>query len=288
LKQIRYFFEFLVFSNLFIAGCALLMVNQTTHLIIQQSPIRSYLGFVFSSTLCSYSFHYYLTYESLVHSKRIRWAQRYRPVYVVLFILGTAGVCFFGFKMIAFWRWMLPAVVATFLYSAPKIPHALFRVLRKVAIGKTIFLAFIWAYVTTILPVIVAGGLDLLKLEGRTNAFWLFGISQFLLIYAICILFDYRDRQDDRASGVKSLITYLDEKSIRILYYASLAMYAVVIILLGNHGFTVTQMIILLIPAIILSLIFNQATRNFSDAYYYFFLDGLMAFSALLFILYRL
>jgi len=38
----------------------------------------------------------------------------------------------------------------------------------------------------------------------------------------------------------------------------------------------------LLLPAVIVTVLFGYLKRNFSDYLYYFFLDGMMAFSALL------
>lgn len=274
MKQIRQFLAFLIYSNLFIAACAVLMVNQTTRLLLDQNPDRNLTFFVFFSTLCSYSFHYYLSFQSVIPSERIKWAGRYRYIYVIIFFIGLAGVVFFGYPLLPYWPWLLIAAVATFLYSAPKIPHPLFIALRKVAIGKTIFLAFIWMYVTTVLPLVVA------RADWEIN-FTLFIISRFFLIYAICILFDYRDRQDDKAAGVRSLITYLGENSIRFLFYFSLVVFGISTgsMIYGNRLITI---LILLIPGIILAFSYNYARRNFSDVFYYFFLDGLMALSAAL------
>src|SRR5205085_12328620 len=176
------------------------MVYQTTWLLLNSAPQPEYTGFVFSSTITSYSFHYYLTYQSVLPSKRLEWLKKFRVVHLTLFLLGLAGVIIFGFKLLPHWPWLILAAVATFLYSAPKIPHPLFRSLRKIAIGKTIFLAFIWMYVTTMLPVIVAG-------QSSTAEYWIFAINRFFFIYAICILFDYRDKADDKAAGIKSLVT---------------------------------------------------------------------------------
>ncbi len=107
-------------------------------------------------------------------------------------------------------------MVLTFLYSAPKVPHATFRWLKKIAIGKTIFLAFVWMYVTTLLPFLIA---DASK-QGWMEAV-LLSIYRFFLVYAICILFDHRDREEDRAEGIRSLITSLEEPHLDKLYYAS-------------------------------------------------------------------
>lgn len=66
-------FRFFVYSNLFIAVCAILMVNQTYDLVLHSPPDKYLMAFIFSATICSYSFHWYLTSGSLVESPRIEW-----------------------------------------------------------------------------------------------------------------------------------------------------------------------------------------------------------------------
>ncbi|NOT50157.1 MAG: UbiA family prenyltransferase [Chitinophagaceae bacterium] len=267
--------QFYVYSNLFIAACAVLMVYQAGWLLLGEDPPCFLTGFVLFSTICSYSFHWYLSSGSVIPSERIQWLKKYRFIHIILFITGLVGVGFFFYHLREYWFWLLLSAFATFLYSAPKIPHPLFRLLRKVAIGKTIFLAFVWMYVTSVLPVMV------------TNAAWntgftLFAISRFFLIYAICILFDYRDRQDDKAAGVRSLITYLGEKSITGLFYFSILVFFASTLLLLNYNYRLLPVILLLIPGVITAALYDYARKNFGDMFYYFVLDGLMAFSALL------
>jgi len=257
------------------------MTYQTTWLLLNSDPTFNYLGFVFFSTLTSYSFHYYLTYQTVYPSHRLVWLKQFRNVHAVLFIIGSMGAAYFGLMLLPHWPWLIMAAVATFLYSAPKIPHPLFRNLRKIAIGKTIFLAFIWMYVTTILPVIVAN-------ETSRPGFWIFVINRFFFIYAICILFDYRDKEDDKAAGIKSLITYMGPKSISTLFFISIGIFTVTAFLLFFFGYPFIIILILLIPGIILSASFEYSRKNFNDMYYYFVLDGLMALSSVLLLLWKI
>src|SRR5882724_6327018 len=133
------------------------MVDQTYLLIIHQPPDINLLFFVFFATICSYSFHWYLTSHSEIPSERIGWTNKFRYVHVLLFIVGICGAAYFFFPLIKHWFWLALSAIITFLYSAPKIPQKYFRALRKIAIGKTIFLAFVWMYATTILPIIISG-----------------------------------------------------------------------------------------------------------------------------------
>lgn len=267
-------FRFFIYSNLFIALCAVLMVNQTYQLT--HSPADSYfMPFVFFSTICSYSFHWYLSSPSVLSSPRIAWQHRNHQLHLAFFIAGLIGSAIFFLYLRQHWFWLSLSAVTTFLYTAPKIPHRYFRALRKIALGKTIFLAFVWMYVTTILPVMVSD-------TPWRNGFTLFIISRFFLIYAICILFDYRDRGDDKIKGIRSLITWLDEKGIRNLFVFSLLVFAVTTAGLLFYQYSILAVTILFVPGIITAMLFNYARSHFADMLYYFVLDGLMALSALL------
>lgn len=273
--------RFFVYSNLFIAVCAVLMVNQTSQLLLNSSPGIHLTAFVFFATLCSYSFHWYLTASSVLPSPRITWLKKNHAVHLVLFFVGLAGSAVFFFYLLPIWPWLLVSAFVTFLYSAPKIPHQYFRALRKVAIGKTIFLAFVWMYVTTVLPIVESGA-------AWSSDFFLFMISRFFFIYAICILFDLRDREDDKAAGIRSLITYLNETAISNLFVISLVLFSASSLWMLNYNHRILDIILLLIPGFITAALFRYASRHFSDLLYYFVLDGLMALSALLMLIARI
>lgn len=274
-------FRFFIYSNLFIAICAVLMVNQTCDLLLHASPDKYLLGFIFSATICSYSFHWYLTSQSVIKSPRIQWLKDHRVFHLVFFFMGLAGCGFFFFFLLSHWYWLLLSAVITFLYSAPKVPHPWFAALRKVAIGKTIFLALVWTYVTALLPVLIAGG-------AVTTAVILFTVGQFFFIYSICIMFDFRDKEDDKITGIRSMVTWFSEKGVDRLFFGCLAFSAFNTILLLRYKFSLASIIVLLIPCIITALIYNHAKRNYSDYLYYFVIDGLMMFSSLLILVFRI
>lgn len=255
----------------------MLMLAQTSRMLQSAPPSFDLLAFVFFSTICSYSFHWYLT-PATGDSDRIHWLARHKNTHLFLFIIGIAGAVTYGILLISHWHWLVFAAFITFLYSAPKVPHPWFRLLRKIAIGKTIFLAGVWMFVTTILP------LGISDQPWQTDHI-LFAISRFFLIYAICILFDYRDKEYDISVGIRSLITWLSEKSIDALFCFSLAVFTLSTLWMSYYGHSVTVIITLLIPGVITALIYSHAKTNKSDMLYYFVLDGLMALSAVLYLL---
>ncbi len=268
-------FRFFLYSNLFIAGCATVMVYQSCYLLLQERPVTWFVWFVFFATICSYSFHWYLTPpDQGLYSDRIPWLAKNRKVHLVLFWIGLFGSAVSSSFLLQFWTWLLLGIFLTFLYSAPKLSYPYFIWLRKMALGKTIFLALVWTYVTTMLPLIISG-------HSWEPAFTLFSAGRFFFIYAICIMFDYRDREHDRMQGIRSLITELSDKGINYLFVISLLAFSILTIMMANYGLSNLSLIILLIPAGITAALYTYSQKSSSDFLYFFVLDGLMAVSAI-------
>lgn len=266
-------FNFFLFTSLYIACCAVIMLYQTYTLIIGKPVDLYFAAFAFFSTICSYNFHWALTPHSIAPSHRLQWDEKHKSYHFLLSVIGLIGSAIFFFFFIEKWIYIFPAAILTFLYSAPKIPLYFFQFLKKVAIGKTIFLAMIWTYVTAALPILIEGEFTLKAL--------LFCTGQFFLIYAICILFDFRDREDDKADGIRSMITYFNERGIDILFTISVIISMILTLLLNQEGLSWINIIILLIPSFVLISLYKHSKRNFSDYLYYFVLDGLMMLSGL-------
>ena len=268
------FFDFFLFTSLFVSCCAIVMVYQTYALILNK-PLNSYFaGFVFFSTVCSYNFHWALTPNSVAPSHRLQSVEKHRRNHFLLSIIGLVGAAIFFFYFKEKWFYILPSAILTFLYSAPKIPHAFFQLLKKVAIGKTIFLAAIWAYVTAALPALIE--------DSFSEKAVLFSIGQFFFIYAICILFDFRDKEDDKADGIRSMITFFNERGVNALFIISVTLFIIFCLLLQRTGIPWPNIFVLVLPSLLLIGLYRHSKRNFSDYLYYFVLDGLMMLSGLI------
>lgn len=273
--MVRRLFDFFIFSSLFIAGCAVIMVYQVNKIFHLYHPSKSYLWFVFFSTICSYNFHWYFTPDTVSENRRILWTQQHKQLHLLLIIVSFVGAILFFLQLTEYWQWIGISVILTFLYSAPKLPFRPAYFLRKIAVGKTIFLAMVWMYVTSVLPIILSG-------ERWELPHLLFCCGRFLFIYAICIIFDFRDREQDKRDGIRSMITYFNETGINILFYSSIIIFLMTTSALYFLGFSFILVITLIVPALIVAGLYQYMKRNFSDYLYYFALDGLMAFSALL------
>lgn len=272
---LRAAFNYFLFTSLFIAGCAMLMVHQAYELMTLHFDLAGYLAFVFFSTLSSYNFHWFLTPDTPSENARVRWTQQHKMLHLALTFIGGLGSAWFFFHFIHHWYWLMGAALLTFLYSAPKLSHGPFPLLKKIAVGKTLFLAFVWTYVTTILPIAFDG-------YSWNNQSLFYILSRFFLIYAICIIFDYRDRDYDRKEGIRSMITWLNERGINTLFYVTVLLFVGSTVALRFYHMPAWAVLCLLSPLLILLPLYPVAKKNFSDYLYYFVLDGLMMFSSIL------
>ena len=251
------------------------MVYQAYSLIIGK-PVNAYFAvFVFFSTVCSYNFHWALTPHSIAPSQRLQWDEKHKSYHLLLSIAGLTGAAISFLFIKDHWFYIGVAALLTFLYSAPKISFTPFQWLKKIAIGKTIFLAMAWTYVTAVLPILIEGSPVMEK-----TIFFCSG--QFFFIYSICILFDFRDRDYDKKEGIRSMITYFNERGIDILFTISVIIFITLTLLLYRTGLPWLNISILLVPVFLLIGLYKYSKKNFSDYLYYFVLDGLMMLSGLI------
>ncbi|MEI6948315.1 hypothetical protein V9K67_14050 [Paraflavisolibacter sp. H34] len=256
------------------------MILQTWYLFQLQPELR-YLLFVFFGSLCSYNFHMLMTPGIYGGSEKMQWSVRHRWLHLALFLLGLAGAGYYVLHLLEHWPWLMATAFITFMYSAPKVPFPIFRDIKKIAIGKTVFLALVWTHSTALLPLVVSQ----VHWQGTHG---LFILNRFFLIYAICVVFDFRDREEDKREGIRTLITYLSERGINILFWCCLLLFAFTTLLLYRQGFAAADCIALFLPGLILALLYDYSKKQPSDVLYLFVLDGLMMFSAVLLFLLHL
>ncbi|MEP7145601.1 MAG: hypothetical protein ABI792_01190, partial [bacterium] len=274
------FLNAFIFGNVFIAVCAVIMVIYTTYSFHLNIDFH-FLYFVFFATLTSYSFHWYLTPDVQSTSERYIWVNNNKPLLLLLFIVGITGSLIFIYALRDHILLLLVVAFITFFYSANKIPLRPFQLLKKIILGKTIYLAMAWTLVTVVLP------LAMNRMSPDQENI-LFSLNRFFLIYPICILFDYRDREEDWKQNIRNIVGVLSIKSIRIFYYSCLIIFFFTGILLLKDYYSVIQFCILVFPGILLLFSYNYSILTKSDYWYYFYLDGLMMLSGVLFLIFCL
>jgi 4-hydroxybenzoate polyprenyltransferase len=105
-------------------------------------------------------------------------------------------------------------------------------------------------------------------------------------VYAICILFDIRDREEDRQKRIRALPTILSGQSIMRIYYLSLLFSFLSTIMMLWSGMPMVLFICMMVPIIICIFLYHHSIARKDDMFYYVILDGLMMLSALLLFVY--
>lgn len=249
-----------------------MMTWETLHMAGLKNPYIIF--FVFFATLLTYHVHSLINVVYPASTTRHQWNVSNRHVLIIFIITALTGTVYFFVPFIQHPIPFLLAGLLTFLYSAPNLKGKPFVFLRSIAVGKTLYLACMWTYATAILPIIAIDTASHKVLDALTG-------NRFFLVYAICILFDRRDQQEDREKGIHALPTLLNERSIGMIYFTSLIL-SMFFAIIYSWPVLNTTTTFLLLPPVICLFLFHPTRYRKGDLLYYILLDGLMMLSALL------
>ncbi len=267
-----------VFTNIYMALGTVLATYGTAATFKLQLPPMFYV-FVFMGTLTSYSWHWYFTPTTTHVRDRENWSVVNSKILLVCAILGTIGAIVTVLQIPT--TYYVPIAIAASiagLYTAPKLPLPMFKNLRKVVFAKTLYLAIGVTFVTVLLPLLVA------------NTPWIAGtkayiIHRFALIFAICILFDVKDKQADMQGGIKNILNLLSMPLTSVITQVFIALSIVGCVnTIGCYSSVIVAL--QFIPIILLMVLVNRAIAEpNNEVLFYIYLDGLLFINGLILIL---
>lgn len=265
--------HFILSHSIFIAVCATALTFQTALLLKCSISLYVY-GFVFFATLCSYNFYWVLSKLSFASKENIQGIIKSQAVSYLLLFISSVGFLYCFLQSSIPLHVVITAISLTMLYAIPLLPVSFLKFTRRAGVLKTILLAFTWAYVTVIIP--------LQKEYGLLNSADLFIISRrFLFMLMLCIIFDNRDKDLDKIRGLRSLATDLSPSILRTLIYFIFILLFSSNLLFRNYGISLPQSIALQVSTIALLFVYLYSGKKQGYLFYYFFVDGMMLFSAL-------
>ncbi len=268
--------NFLLFSNVFIAVCALAQALVTYNLLGMR-PDKSILAFLFFSTLAQYNFSILLSKPAQPQKspfRRVKWIFGHYRIMITISIIS-------GLSLLPLWLFLdTPAKILTFFLAVASIAYALpiFSFgnkrfgLRNIPGIKLFLIALVWSLSTVLLPI--------LQLESSENVL-IFGgdtvlliSKRFLLVAAITIPFDIRDLFQDRSSALKTIPVMLGEQKANVFCQALLIAYLVLLFIFSKNfdkNFFALSFTILLSGWLIFK---SNLEKN--EYYYFFYLDGIL------------
>lgn len=265
--------HFILSHSIFIAFCALALTFQTA-LLLQLHVEPFVYGFIFFATLCSYNFYWVISKLSFTSKGNLQATLKKQGTAFLVLLVSSAGMLYCFVRSSLPVHLTLMAICLTVLYAIPLLPVPFLKFTRRAGVLKTILLAFTWAFVTVLLPL----QKDLLSL----NHAGVFIFSRrFLFMLMLCIIFDNRDKDMDKIRGLRSLATDLGPVTLRMLIYCIFLLLFVSNFFFRNYGISLSQSVALQVSTLALLIVYFYSNKKQGYLFYYFFVDGMMIFSAL-------
>lgn len=183
MQILKRLFDFYIHASIHVSVAVLALVLMTNHMF-QQAFDLPMAGFAFFGTLFGYNF---IKYEVFFREK-LPFRKSLMPILIVsIFSLFAGAYCFFCLKF----KTQITSVVffgLTFLYTVPIFSSK--TNLRNWTGIKIYIVAFCWAGVTTLLPMMNFG------IEPYQDIFIKFW-QRFLLVIVLILIFEIIDLKDD-------------------------------------------------------------------------------------------
>ena len=269
-------FSGLVFDNIFIALCAVALVQVSRKVLHQAYAITAVDSFVFFSTLLVYNLHKSLSLlprqSPFAVLNLILSSQLSRPFRALIYsgILGTAA----SFILLDALQQILVTGLAlvTFAYSFPvlKIKNTRKRI-RELFIIKVLVISLVWSIVTAGLPAVHE--------RFSSIPFFLLFTERLLFIFAITIPFEIRDMEQEKKWGNKTLPVVLGAQKSKHLAYLLLALFSVLVLahfLLVCRPAEPSLAAAMILSAGAAGLLIYLTEMQRSSFFFKFFVDGTM------------
>jgi 4-hydroxybenzoate polyprenyltransferase len=276
-KLLQPVFDFLLFSNVFMALCAVAQ-GLVVFYLIGSRPLYTICALLFVSTVAIYNFSILLTKPKnpeKSENRRVRWFFAHHRLMVTVTIVAILSLIplFFLISMESRILLIFLAIIS-FAYSLPlfSLGDQKFG-LRNIPGLKQFLITLVWTMSTVLLPVLEAQDMHLTNISLRDTTILL--AKRFLFIAALTVPFDIRDLFEDRESGLKTVPVAIGEKRAYLFCQVLLAGYIVLLFLYRNNGFN-ADFFALTFTAILAGWLIFKSKWKRNEYYYFFYLDGVL------------
>lgn len=264
--------DLILYSNAWIAVCAVAMCFQTQLLLTSRIKLVPLGAFILFATLFLYALHRLVGLRKAGDFKTIgRYfvIERFRSHISFYALLAGLATFWYAWQLPwAVWWWMWPGVLVSLAYVLPVFGRS--RRLRDFPYIKIFLISPAWSWITVLLPAVE------LNLLQNVPLFFIF-LERLFFIFAISFPFDIRDLEIDRSHSVKTIPALLGLRKSKILAMVSLFLSAFFgwmafrldIYSLGGFGGLLSS---LFLTAIVIA--FTHPQRH--DYYFTGLVDGMM------------
>lgn len=277
-KYLRQTLDCLLFSNIFIAFCAVAQAL-VTYRLLDAKPDTTILAILFCSTLALYNFSILLPKPENPKTspfRRVRWIFSHYRLNATLTIIAT-----FSLMLLALFLSIPSFALLSFLglisvaYNLPIFRFGNRRFgLRNLPGGVKLFLiAFVWSLSCVLLPIVELENTQAFDFPTRDVV--LLAVHEFLFMAAITVPFDIRDLFQDKQNSLQTLPILLGEKRAVLLCYGFLLLY-LVLLFLPIHPFNRWNAAGLILSICLSAWVIFKSNPSRNEYFYFLFLDGMM------------
>ncbi|TAL61398.1 MAG: hypothetical protein EPN85_04940 [Bacteroidetes bacterium] len=263
--KIKKWIDFLLYSNIFISVCAAGLTAETYRFVHSQINL-GYIVFVFASTLALYNFPVFIqTNFSPEQSERHMWVFENKKMLIVLFVLAViaSGIFVFFFSL-KFILCFVPVAGTAFAYFLPL--H-----LRSITGLKAGIVALVWTCVTVVFPLLLIFDFNLADTFSNENSVLL--LQNFLFIFPLCLIFNVRDIEADRQTGLKTLPVIYGTRATIVICLIFFVFFSMLVALSSSLR---EDRGVLLISATATAALILFASEKRSEYYYSLWVDGMI------------
>ena len=281
--------DFLLFSNLFIAVCAVAQCLVTYHLL-NANPDRYVLAFTFFATLGLYNFSMLLAKpKNPQHSPylRVRWIFAHHRLIISITLISILCLIPLGLWYLSIESQFLMVFTGLIAvgYNVPFLTLNQQKIgLRNIPGIKLFLIAMVWSVSCVLLPIVELERSHQINISSAETL--LLVAKRFLFIAAITVPFDIRDLFQDKLYALKTIPVMLGEKKAYLFCQLLLAGYFALLLLFRQANYL--DIIALTITLILAGWLIFKSTIKKNEYYYFLYLDGTMLLQYLVLILFNL
>lgn len=278
--------DFLLFSNLFIAICAVAQGLVTYHLL-HAKPDRYILAIIFFGTLGVYNFSMLLSKPKNPEQSpylRVRWIFSHHRLIISITLISVLCLIPLGLLYLSIEAKLLMIFTAVLAlgYNIPFLTLNHQKIgLRNIPGIKLFLIALIWSVSCVLLPVVELEHNYQINISSAETL--LLVAKRFLFIAAITVPFDIRDLFQDKLYALKTIPVMLGEKKAYVFCQFLLGGY-LALLLLFNPTIDIDT-IALTLTLVLTGWLILKSNIQKNEYYYFFYLDGTMLLQYLILVL---
>ena len=257
-SKLKSFISFLVFSNIWVACCAVALALSSE--LFFDTANYQISKFIFFATIFTYNFQRIVSVKRGLNNARKRWLVENKRVVYLLILTGgiMSASCFFKFQVLTQIAIACSAVLSL-LY-----PFGL----RKVPFSKIFVISLIWT-ISTMLLLVFENNIPI------TQNIVLHLISRFLFVFAITIPFDIRDLKYD-AQNLETIPLIFGVQKSKVIAVSALFICVLIAIFQSfENSLNSSNLLALILLYFVAAFFIRKSDASNGEMYFSFWIESL-------------